>query len=154
MINENLVEELDSNSDGAATKRRALWEEEFFQQIIRYLDDPDQPFFCRLHFLCTDKRKVYVLDKEDWRHTLPGNTSNIRERLRHESDSNIGLVRVRKSARGWVAYFARTRSEEPGMGWNDRALTIGVDERNLLRRARRAHKAYLAWTPQESTRRR
>jgi hypothetical protein len=151
MINGDIAEGLGSNSDGAAAKRRALWEEGFFQQIIRYLDNPDQPFSCRLHFLCTDKQKVYVLDKEDWWHTLPGSTSNIRERLLHESNFNIGLVRVHKSSRGWIAYFARKRSEEFGMGWNDKGLNIRADDRNLLRRARRAHKAYLEWVLVERT---
>lgn len=139
---------LPSENENIEQDRRAQWEEELFQQIIQYLDNPDQLFFCRLNFLCTDKGKIYVLDTEKWWHTLSGEVSYVRERLQNLNDQLLDLVRVRKSSRGWIAYFARTRLEENGVGWNDKGLIIETDDKNLQRRARSAQKAYLEWAPE------
>lgn len=150
MTEENELSELsDFQNNDLAQTRQIQWEEEFFQQIVEYLSDPDEPFFCRLHFLCTDKGKVYFLDKENWWHTLIGEASNIRNRLQNSSDHHVDIVRVRDSSRGWIAYFARSREEERGVGWNDRRLIIEDNDKNFQRRARRAQKAYLEWAPAE-----
>jgi len=167
MTKDNNISEVSDlqNEDLTQEHRAAQWEEELFQQIIRYLDNPDKPFFCRLNFLCTDKGKVFVLDTENWWHilsgevspvrerdkwwhTLKGEVSYVRERLEDLNDHPLDLVRVRKSSRGWIPYFARTRSEERGVGWNDKRLIIEADDKNLQRRTRRAQKAYLEWVPE------
>ena len=44
----NVSEVLDLQNEDLAQERGAQWEDEFFQQIIQYLDNPDQLFFCRL----------------------------------------------------------------------------------------------------------
>jgi hypothetical protein len=144
----NVNEVSDLQNEDLTQLRRAQWEEELFQQIIRYLDSPDKLFFCRLNFLCTDKGKVYVLDTEKWWHTLKGEVFHVRERLEDLNNHPLDLVRVRKSSRGWIAYFARKRSEESGVGWNDRGLIIEADNKNLQRRARRAQRTYLKWVPE------
>ncbi len=145
----NVSEVSDLQNEDLAQERGAQWEDELFQQIIQYLDNPDQLFFCRLHFLCTDKGEIYVLDKEKWWHTLTGEVSHVRKRLEDLNGHYLNFVRIRKSKRGWIAYFARSRPEERGLGWNDKSLIVEADDKNLQRRARRAQKAYLEWVPEE-----
>ena len=143
-----------TNPGNSVVDHQAQWEKEFFQQITQYLNKPDGPYFCRLHFLCTNKQKIYVLDKEGWWHTLSGNVGNVRKRLQSEGDHHVEVVQVRNSSRGWIAYFARSSAEEPGVGWNDRGLVVVSEDKNLQRRVRKAQKAYLGWVLEQQTRKR
>ena len=146
--------EIKDDSRHQPNETRAEWEELFFREITQYLSNPDKPFFSRLHFLCTDKQKIYVLDRKGWWHTLSGNVGRVRKRLQAESDYLVEVVHVRNSSRGWIAYFARSSGEEPGVGWNDRGLVIVSKNKNLQRRARKAQKSYLNWMQEKNSRRR
>ena len=136
----------DLNRDANSITQSARWEEDLFQQISRYLENPKEPFFCRIHFLCTAKKRVYFLDTPRWWHTLRGDVSKVEKQISRQGKYPIDHINTSNSSRGWIPYFARKRSEELGVGWNDNGLIIKADDQNLLRRARYAQRKYLDWT--------
>jgi hypothetical protein len=145
----------DSNSANITdVKHEQQWEEGLYQEIVQYLDNPGEPFFCRFHFLCTQRGKIYVLDRNKWWHSIGGEASKVQKRLLRQKSFHPDRVNVQKSTRGWIPYFARTRSEERGIGWNEKDLVINAGDKNLQRRARKAQKAYHEWVSDDRMARR
>ncbi len=128
--------------------RQVHWEEDFYRQIVSYLGKPEEAFFCRLNFLCTDQGKVYFINIKGWWHSVCGDTFNILQRLQRKDGQLVEIVEAKNSSRGWIPYFARSREEERGVGWHDKKLVVVSENKNLQRRVRRTQKSYHGWVPQ------
>jgi hypothetical protein len=97
------------------------------QTLRAFLSRKQPEPLCLYHFLVHDN-VVYVIDRESWWHSIGHKASKLAECLVSEG-ATVVRVEVIHSSNGWRPYFARSKQEEPGCGWNE--PTIRLLPRNL-----------------------
>ncbi len=115
------------------------WEHQLLMDVISAIQNRDVQPYSRLNFLvanCT----VFFIDN-GWWHSLKGDPRNT-ALLLEASGTKIVRCKVLKSDKSWIPYFARTASEQKGLGWNDETLLLEAVQKEFNPAMISAWKAY------------
>lgn len=99
-----------------------LWEDNIFNEVLAAVHRKSSGAFCRFNFLVHNDIVFYL--NRGWWHSTKGSISSVAEQL--EGTENVTLVRcdVKKTQKGWIPYFGRSREEERSVGWRENGIEV------------------------------